>query len=86
LRRPCFSRLFSAGRLSAILDVSEPEPLPPDSPLFDLPNAFLTPHIAGSHGNELARMGAVVLDELERLAAGLPLAHPVTHDDLDRVA
>ncbi|WP_433440985.1 hydroxyacid dehydrogenase [Nonomuraea sp. CA-141351] len=75
-----------SGRLSAILDVTEPEPLPSDSPLFDLPNAFLTPHIAGSHGNELARMGAVVVDELERLTAGLPLAHRVNHDDLDRVA
>ncbi|MEV0235645.1 hydroxyacid dehydrogenase [Nonomuraea sp. NPDC050786] len=75
-----------SGRLSAILDVTEPEPLPSGSPLFDLPNAFLTPHIAGSHGNELARMGAVVVDELERLAAGLPLAHRVNHDDLDRVA
>ncbi|GAA3532684.1 hydroxyacid dehydrogenase [Nonomuraea rosea] len=74
------------GRLSAVLDVTEPEPLPPDSPLFDLPNAFLTPHIAGSQGNELARMGAAVLDELERLIAGYPLAHQVHHDDLDRVA
>ncbi|GAA3211366.1 hydroxyacid dehydrogenase [Nonomuraea helvata] len=77
---------LKSGRLSAILDVTEPEPLPSASPLFDLPNAFLTPHIAGSHGNELARMGAVVVDELERLTAGLPLAHPVNHDDLDRVA
>ncbi|MEV0148811.1 MULTISPECIES: hydroxyacid dehydrogenase [unclassified Nonomuraea] len=75
-----------SGRLSAMLDVTEPEPLPSDSPLFDLPNAFLTPHIAGSHGNELSRMGAAVVDELERLSAGLPLAHRVHHDDLDRVA
>ncbi|MDR8413753.1 hydroxyacid dehydrogenase [Nonomuraea sp. 3-1Str] len=73
-------------RLSAMLDVTEPEPLPSDSPLFDLPNAFLTPHIAGSHGNELSRMGAAVVEELERLSAGLPLAHRVNHDDLDRVA
>jgi phosphoglycerate dehydrogenase-like enzyme len=77
---------LSAGRLSVVLDVTEPEPLPPDSPLFDLPNAFLTPHIAGSHGNELARMGTTVLDELERLISGFPLAHQVMHDDLDRVA
>jgi phosphoglycerate dehydrogenase-like enzyme len=77
---------LKSGRLSAVLDVTEPEPLPTDSPLFDLPNAFLTPHVAGSHGNELARMGATVLDELERLASGFPLAHQVTHDDLERVA
>ncbi|MFI6789638.1 hydroxyacid dehydrogenase [Nonomuraea sp. NPDC050383] len=75
-----------SGRLSAMLDVTEPEPLPSDSPLFDLPNAFLTPHIAGSHGNELSRMGAAVVAELERLSAGLPLAHRVNHADLDRVA
>ncbi|MEV0380311.1 hydroxyacid dehydrogenase [Nonomuraea sp. NPDC050643] len=74
------------GRLSAVLDVTDPEPLPSGSALYDLPNAFLTPHIAGSQGNELARMGAAVLDELERLAAGSPLAHQVSHDDLDRVA
>ncbi|WP_223167859.1 hydroxyacid dehydrogenase [Nonomuraea sp. SYSU D8015] len=77
---------LKSGRLSAVLDVTEPEPLPASSPLFDLPNAFLTPHIAGSHGNELSRMGAAVLDELERLITGLPLAHQVTHDDLERVA
>ncbi|RVX41598.1 phosphoglycerate dehydrogenase-like enzyme [Nonomuraea polychroma] len=77
---------LKSGRLSAVLDVTEPEPLPSDSPLFDLPNAFLTPHIAGSHGNELSRMGTAVVDELERLIAGSPLAHQVTHDDLERVA
>ncbi|MBB6351424.1 hydroxyacid dehydrogenase [Nonomuraea muscovyensis] len=77
---------LASGRLSAILDVTDPEPLPPGSPLFDLPNAFLTPHVAGSHGNELARMGASVLDELDRLIAGTPLAHRVTHDDLERAA
>ncbi|MGN9842950.1 hydroxyacid dehydrogenase [Nonomuraea sp. H19] len=77
---------LKSGRLSAILDVTEPEPLPPHSPLFDLPNVFLTPHIAGSQGNELSRMGAAVVDELELLAAGSPLAHQVTYDDLERVA
>ncbi|WP_327581340.1 hydroxyacid dehydrogenase [Nonomuraea sp. NBC_00507] len=77
---------LKSGRLSAVLDVTEPEPLPADSPLFDLPNAFLTPHIAGSHGNELARMGTAVVDELERLIAGSPLVYQVTHDDLERAA
>ncbi|MFI6550325.1 hydroxyacid dehydrogenase [Streptomyces prunicolor] len=74
------------GRLTAILDVTEPEPLPPTSPLYQLPNVFLTPHIAGSLGNELARLGGIVVDELERLAAGLPPAHEVRHADLARVA
>lgn len=66
-----------SGRLSAILDVTDPEPLPADSPLYRLPNVFLTPHIAGSLGNELARLGGTVVTELERLTSGLPPAHPV---------
>jgi hypothetical protein len=37
-------------------DVTDPEVLPPDSPLYDLPNVLLTPHIAGSPGNELGRL------------------------------
>ncbi|MEV5319461.1 hydroxyacid dehydrogenase [Streptomyces sp. NPDC052687] len=75
-----------SGRLSAVLDVTDPEPLPPGSPLHTLPNVFLTPHIAGSLGNELARLGGVVVEELERLARGLPPAHEVRHADLTRVA
>ncbi|MBA2809878.1 hydroxyacid dehydrogenase [Streptomyces sp. KM273126] len=75
-----------SGRLSAILDVTDPEPLPAASPLYRLPNVYLTPHIAGSLGNELERLGRIVVDELEHLAAGLPLAHEVRHADLARVA
>ncbi|GLX47644.1 hypothetical protein Shyhy01_05940 [Streptomyces hygroscopicus subsp. hygroscopicus] len=51
------------GRLSAVLDVTDPEPLPADSPLFDLPNVLLTPRLAGSQGNEVARPGASVVEE-----------------------
>jgi phosphoglycerate dehydrogenase-like enzyme len=75
-----------SGRLSAVLDVTEPEPLPAGSPLYGLPNVFLTPHIAGSLGNELERLGLVVVAEVERLVAGLPLAHEVRRADLARVA
>ncbi|MET8243961.1 hydroxyacid dehydrogenase [Streptomyces sp. NPDC005202] len=75
-----------SGRLHAILDVTEPEPLPADSPLYTLPNVFLTPHIAGSLGNELERLGRVAVEELERLAAGLPLAYQVHPADLSHVA
>jgi phosphoglycerate dehydrogenase-like enzyme len=74
------------GRLHAVLDVTEPEPLPAGSPLYRLPNVFLTPHIAGSLGNELERLGRIVAEELERLVAGAPLAHEVHHSDLARVA
>ncbi|KUN88717.1 hydroxyacid dehydrogenase [Streptomyces griseoruber] len=75
-----------SGRLHAVLDVTDPEPLPADSPLYRLPNVFLTPHIAGSLGNELERLGLIVVEELERLADDLPLAHEVRHADLARVA
>jgi phosphoglycerate dehydrogenase-like enzyme len=74
------------GRVSAVLDVTEPEPLPADSPLFTLPNAFITPHIAGSQGNEVARLGASAVDELERLLAGAPLAHGIDRAELERTA
>jgi phosphoglycerate dehydrogenase-like enzyme len=77
---------LQAGRLYAVLDVTEPEPLPADSPLWELPNTFLTPHIAGSHGNELARMGDCIIDELERILDGRPFTHAIEATDLDRVA
>jgi phosphoglycerate dehydrogenase-like enzyme len=77
---------LSSGRLNAVLDVTEPEVLPPDSPLYDLPNVLLTPHIAGSLGNELGRMTNAALDELERYARGLPYADPVRPEQLTRSA
>ncbi|MFI9759967.1 hydroxyacid dehydrogenase [Streptomyces sp. NPDC051963] len=75
-----------SGRLHAVLDVTEPEPLPASSPLYRLPNVFLTPHIAGSLGNELERLGRIVVEELERLVTDMPLMHEVRRTDLTRVA
>ncbi|MEV8064830.1 hydroxyacid dehydrogenase [Streptomyces sp. NPDC085995] len=72
----------SAG-LHAILDVTDPEPLPADSPLYTLPNVMITPHIAGSLGSETRRMTASALTELERYAAGLPPLAPVTRRTLE---
>lgn len=66
-----------SGRLNAVLDVTDPEPLPTDSPLYDLPNVTLTPHIAGSVGNELERIGIAAVEEVERLARGEEFAHRV---------
>ncbi|MFG2121168.1 hydroxyacid dehydrogenase [Streptomyces sp. NPDC048710] len=74
------------GRLSAVLDVTDPEPLPADSPLFDLPNAFVTPHLAGAQGNELARLGLTVVEEAERLLSGGELAYAVDRTTLERTA
>ncbi|MFL6000647.1 MAG: hydroxyacid dehydrogenase [Streptomyces sp.] len=75
-----------SGRLRAVLDVTEPEPLPAGSPLYRLPNVFLTPHIAGSLGNELERLGRIVVEELERVVAGAGLEHEVRYADMARVA
>ncbi len=74
------------GRLSAVLDVTDPELLSPDSALYDLPNVVLTPHVAGSHGNELARLGQTAVAELERLTTGRPLLHEVRRTELERQA
>ncbi|GAA1517871.1 hydroxyacid dehydrogenase [Kribbella lupini] len=75
-----------AGRLDAVLDVTDPEPLPPDSRLLDLPNVFLTPHLAGAVGNEVARLGELAVGEVERLAVGLPLRHAISPTELGRIA
>jgi phosphoglycerate dehydrogenase-like enzyme len=75
-----------SGRLNAVLDVTDPEVLPASSPLYELPNVLLTPHVAGSLGNELHRMARSALDELERYAQGLPYADPVRADALARSA
>jgi phosphoglycerate dehydrogenase-like enzyme len=77
---------LATGRIDAVIDVTEPEVLPLDSPLYDLPNVVLTPHIAGALGVELRRLGDSAVAEIERYAAGEPFAHPVTAADLDRVA
>ncbi len=77
---------LATGRISAVLDVTDPEPLPADHPLRSLPNVFLTPHIAGSAGTEIIRMTDLVLDELARFAEGAPPLHPVTAADLARIA
>jgi phosphoglycerate dehydrogenase-like enzyme len=80
------TRELVSGRIHAVIDVTEPEVLPGDSPLYDLPNVVLTPHIAGALGTEVQRLGASALAEVERYARGEPFAHPVTRADLGRVA
>ncbi|WP_233712148.1 hydroxyacid dehydrogenase [Kribbella turkmenica] len=81
LERECVS-----GRIDAVLDVTDPEPLPADSPLLDLPNVFVTPHVAGAVGNEIARLGELAVGELERLTTGQPLRHAINATDLGRLA
>jgi phosphoglycerate dehydrogenase-like enzyme len=77
---------LQSGRISAILDVTDPEVLPPGHPLYTLPNVVLTPHLAGSIGTELHRLGDLVVAELERYAQGRPLEHLVPHDVIEHIA
>lgn len=76
----------ASGRLRAVLDVTDPEPLPSGHPLFSLPGVTLTPHVAGSLGNELRRIGACVVDEIERFVTSDVLAGEVTSPDLAKIA
>jgi phosphoglycerate dehydrogenase-like enzyme len=75
-----------SGRIEAVIDVTDPEILPAESPLYDLPNVFLTPHIAGANGYEVARMADLAIDEIERFVRGEPLHFQVEATDLSRIA
>ncbi|WDZ87338.1 2-hydroxyacid dehydrogenase [Micromonospora cathayae] len=66
------------GRIAAALDVTDPEPLPADHPLWELPNVLITPHVAGSVRGLLPRAYRLVAEQWDRLAAGRPLANVVT--------
>jgi phosphoglycerate dehydrogenase-like enzyme len=69
--------LAEAGRLAFALDVTDPEPLPDDHPLWSAPRVLITPHIAGGTTAMVPRMAALVRDQLERLVAGRPLRNVV---------
>jgi phosphoglycerate dehydrogenase-like enzyme len=77
---------LSRGRLFAVLDTTDPDRLPAGSPLFDLPNVFLTPHIAGSLGRETERLTDCIVAEIERFARGAGLKHLVRREQLPRLA
>jgi phosphoglycerate dehydrogenase-like enzyme len=61
------------GRIRALLDVTEPEVLPKEHLLWDLPGAVITPHLAGATGNEMQRLGTAAIDDLERFLSGAPV-------------
>lgn len=63
----------ASGRLDAILDVTDPEPLPAGHPLLALANVTVTPHMAGSLGTETRRMADFAIQAVLRFAAGEPL-------------
>ena len=71
---------------TAVLDVTIDEPLREDSELYTLDNIFLTPHIAGSAGDEVARMGEYMLEEYRRYANGGQTLYEVTEKMLATMA
>jgi phosphoglycerate dehydrogenase-like enzyme len=73
-------------RIWAYLDVTNPEPPAPDSPLYQCPNLTLTPHVAGSQARGRLRLGQRSYLELKAFFAGEMLTYPVTREMLDRIA
>jgi phosphoglycerate dehydrogenase-like enzyme len=72
--------------LTALLDVTYPEPPARDSPLYRLPNAILTPHIAGPNDNECKRNGQYVIAELKRYLRGESLYYGIDREQAARLA
>lgn len=75
-----------SGRIDAVIDTTEPEILPESSALYDLPNVFLTPHVAGAMGLETRRLGALAIEEIARFARGEPLRHAIRREQLPYLA
>ena len=66
--------------ITALLDVTWPEPPVEGSPLYSLPNVVLTPHIAGSQEKECRRMGQLMIDEFDRWSKGLPMRWAISKE------
>jgi phosphoglycerate dehydrogenase-like enzyme len=71
---------LSSGRLAAAMDVTDPEPLEPGHPLWTLPNAFITPHVAASTPYSVMTTLTFVRRQAERYLNGEPLANVITGD------
>ena len=70
----------STGRLRAALDVTDPEPLPPGHVLWSLPNVLVSPHVGGNTSAFLPRARRLVVEQLQRYAAGEPLRNVIRAD------
>jgi phosphoglycerate dehydrogenase-like enzyme len=74
---PALVAELQAGRIRAALDVTDPEPLPPDHPLWELPNVLITPHMAGDSPASTIRAFELAGAQVRRFAAGAPLINEV---------
>ena len=66
---------LTSGRISAAVDVTDPEPLPAGHPLWDAPNLLVSPHVGGASSAMWPRAHRLVRDQLHRFADGDPLAN-----------
>jgi phosphoglycerate dehydrogenase-like enzyme len=74
---PALTAELATGRIGAALDVTDPEPLPADHPLWTMPNVLMTPHVAGSVRGLLPRAYRLVGEQVRRYVAGEPLVNVV---------
>ena len=72
--------------LTALLDVTYPEPAALDHKFYTLPNCILTPHIAGSLGNEVVRMSEYMIEEFRKYLLGEPTRYEVSIKMLETMA
>ena len=71
---PDLVEALQANRLAgAVLDVTDPEPLPPESPLWEMPNVIITPHVGGQSARRIDNMTNLFCENLRRRRAGQPL-------------
>jgi phosphoglycerate dehydrogenase-like enzyme len=66
---------LKSGRITAALDVTDPEPLPSDHPLWQTPGVFIAPHVGGNTSIFESRARKLIQQQLQKLASGLPLAN-----------
>ena len=77
---------LQSGRIHAVIDVTDPEIPERGSPLYSLPNVFLTPHVAGAVGMERLRLGQMAIEEVERFVTGAPMEFEIEPALLERLA
>jgi phosphoglycerate dehydrogenase-like enzyme len=77
---------LQTGRIHAVIDVTEPEIPAANSPLYSLPNVFLTPHVAGAVGMERLRLGETAVTEVERFVRDEALEFEIEPALLERLA
>ena len=77
---------LQTGRIHAVIDVTDPEIPETGSPLYSLPNVFLTPHVAGAVGMERLRLGQLAIEEVERFVAGKKMEFEIEPALLERLA